>query len=138
MLQKQRRKSHGLTAEILADGRFRGCSVIPLVEKQIKRSVNSRKASGEAGKRVKIKQLLRLREHLLGSGNSFLDGGVATDERGCHLVDAEPAQNVKYQGNSSFFGEPRMAAREHHPQQVVFDCVLGKQIILTGASVHSL
>lgn len=45
------------------------------------------------------------------------------DECGGDLVDTEAAKQVQDERNLRFLREPRIAAREHHPQQVVLERV---------------
>ena len=55
MLQKQRRKPHGLTAEFGANCRFGARAVIALIEWEIEGALDDREASRELGRSLRVK-----------------------------------------------------------------------------------
>ncbi len=72
---------------------------------------------------------MRCRQHLLGPRDALLDRGMAAHEGARDFVHAEAAQDVQDQRDLRFLRQPRMAAGEHHAQQVVLDRVRGEQLL---------
>src|SRR5262249_3693453 len=102
-----------------------GCAVIALIEQQVEGTMDGRKPVRKISRRGKVEELVRCREHLL--HYPLLDRGMAADEGGGDLVDAEAAQDIENERNLALLREARMAAREHHAQQIVLDRVRGEQ-----------
>src|SRR5215831_11139571 len=118
--------------ELGADGGFRGCPVVTLVEQQVERAVNGRKSRRELGWRGDIEQPLRRREQFLRPRYPFLNCGVAADEGARDLVYAEAPQDVENERNLCLLGQARLAAGEHHAKEVVLDRVRRKELFDGG------
>jgi hypothetical protein len=61
------------------------------------------------------------RDLLLGAGDAGRHGGLADEERTCHLRRRESAQQPQRQGHLRALRQGGMAAREDQPQPVVRD-----------------
>ena len=124
VLKKQRRKTHGLLAELGTHGGLGGRAVVAFVEEQVKCSLDGRKAPREVVGARYIEQPLRSRQHFLGARDALLDRSVTAHERIRDFIYAKPAQDVQHERDLRFLRKPRMAAGEHHAKLIVFDRVL--------------
>ena len=128
MLAEQRRRDAWPPGRARRAPPTRGRAVVALVEEQIERAMDGRKARGEIVGIRDVEQPLRSREHFLRARDALLDRRVAADERAGDFAHAEAAQDVEHERDLRLLGQPRMAAGEHHAQLIVFDRVSSKEL----------
>src|SRR5262249_29580761 len=128
MIQQQSRKPHCLLAEFDANCGFRGRAVVALVEQQIESALNSGKAPRKFGGTLRVEEPLRACESFLGPGNSFFNCCIGGDEGARNLMNAEAAQDVKYEHDLRFLRQSRMTTGEHHPELLVMNRIVAKHL----------
>ncbi len=92
--------------------------MVALIEKQIERLVNGRESGRELGCLGHVEKPLGFREDFFCSCDPLFDGSVGAHESARDFIHAEAAQYVENERDLSLLGQPRVAAREHHAQQV--------------------
>src|SRR5215468_1445726 len=132
MIKKQSGKTHGLVAELGADGRLRRSAVVTLVEEQVKRAMNRGKAPREVVGSPYIEQSFRCRQYFFGPGDALLDRRLTAHERTGHFAYAKTAQDVKHESDLRFLRKPGIATREHHAKLIVFDRVCSEKLLDGG------
>ena len=96
-------------------------AVITLTKDKIQGPLNDGEPKCEVGRIGDIEEHPRFRKRLLRAVQTFFNCGGTTNERACDFASAKTPNELQHEHHLRRLREPRMTAREHHAELVVFD-----------------